>query len=167
MDEGNQSRPGPNRNRHQGEFRLRVGRNPLSFGNNPFCRPFPFKVAGPSGQMDWIRGGPHSLSAPDLLSAIDSSLLRLGVDSIDLFQIHWPDRYVPMFGDTDYDVAQRYSAVVPMEDQLEALGRAVDAGRQLGDLAIEGWGSGSTDGGWGLIGSPSPRVLPRNPRKRP
>ena len=78
--------------------------------------------------MEWIRGGPHSLSAPSLLSAIDSSLLRLGVDSIDLYQIHWPDRYVPMFGDTEYDVAQRYSSVVTMEDQLEALGRAVDAG---------------------------------------
>ena len=78
--------------------------------------------------MEWIRGGPHSLSAQNLSSAIDSSLLRLGVDTIDLYQIHWPDRYVPMFGDTDYNVAQRYSSVVTLEEQLEALGRAVDAG---------------------------------------
>ena len=50
------------------------------------------KVAGPSGQMEWIRGGPHSLSASDITSAIDGSLRRLQTDHIDLYQIHWPDR---------------------------------------------------------------------------
>jgi aryl-alcohol dehydrogenase-like predicted oxidoreductase len=50
------------------------------------------KVAGPSGQMTWIRGGPPSLSAANITAAIDGSLTRLGTDHIDLMQLHWPDR---------------------------------------------------------------------------
>ncbi|XP_025815008.1 uncharacterized protein LOC112892051 isoform X2 [Panicum hallii] len=86
------------------------------------------KVAGPSGQMTWIRGGPTSLDSQNITDAIDDSLCRLGVDYIDLYQIHWPDRYVPMFGETEYDPSSQYTSV-PMEEQLEALGRAIDAGK--------------------------------------
>ena len=50
------------------------------------------KVAGPSGQMQWIRGGPHSLDARNITEAIDGSLHRLQTDYIDLVQLHWPDR---------------------------------------------------------------------------
>jgi aryl-alcohol dehydrogenase-like predicted oxidoreductase len=52
------------------------------------------KVAGPSGEMTWIRGGPASLDSRNIAEAIDGSLRRLGVDYIDLYQIHWPDRSV-------------------------------------------------------------------------
>ncbi|XP_047084525.1 protein tas-like [Lolium rigidum] len=86
------------------------------------------KVAGPSGQMTWIRGGPVALDSWNITEAIDSSLRRLGVDYIDLYQIHWPDRYVPMFGETDYDLSRQYASV-PMEEQLEALGKGIDAGK--------------------------------------
>ncbi|XP_059069894.1 uncharacterized protein LOC131053546 isoform X10 [Cryptomeria japonica] len=86
------------------------------------------KVTGPSGQMTWIRDGPKSLDAYNIEEAIDNSLLRLGTDYIDLYQIHWPDRYVPMFGETEYDPTQQYAAV-PIEEQLEALGRAFNAGK--------------------------------------
>jgi len=34
-------------------------------------------------------------------------------------------RYVPMFGDTDYDPSLAFSGAVPLEEQLEALGKAV------------------------------------------
>ncbi|KAH9306632.1 hypothetical protein KI387_011036, partial [Taxus chinensis] len=85
-------------------------------------------VTGPSGQMTWIRDGLKCLDARSIEEAIDNSLLRLCTDYIDLYQIHWPDRYVPMFGETDYDPTQQYAAV-PIEEQLEALGRAVNAGK--------------------------------------
>ncbi|TKY60110.1 tas protein [Spatholobus suberectus] len=52
------------------------------------------KVAGPSGQMTWIRGGPKCLDATNITQAIDNSLLRMQMDYIDLYQIHWPDRFV-------------------------------------------------------------------------
>mmetsp|Transcript_14214 Transcript_14214/g.41381 ORF Transcript_14214/g.41381 Transcript_14214/m.41381 type:complete len:484 (-) Transcript_14214:91-1542(-) len=86
------------------------------------------KAAGPSGQMTWIRGGPLSLNRANIAAAIDGSLMRLQTDYIDLYQIHWPDRYVPMFGDVEYDVSYRFSAV-PLEEQLDALGEAVRQGK--------------------------------------
>ncbi|KAK8588267.1 hypothetical protein V6N12_022720 [Hibiscus sabdariffa] len=101
------------------------------------------KVAGPSGQMSWIRDGPKCLDAKNITEAIDGSkgtlfpvtghlcmlsLKRLQMDYIDLYQIHWPDRYVPMFGETEYDPVRQFSSV-PIEEQLDALSRAVDAGK--------------------------------------
>lgn len=86
------------------------------------------KVTGPSGQMTWIRDGPKCLDARNITEAIDSSLLRLGTDYIDLYQIHWPDRYVPMFGETEYDPSRQFCSV-DIEEQLDSLSKAVDAGK--------------------------------------
>lgn len=49
------------------------------------------KVAGP-GSMPWLRGGPARLDGRALTAALDGSLVRLGVDCVDLFLLHWPDR---------------------------------------------------------------------------
>ncbi|KAM7495933.1 hypothetical protein LguiA_020347 [Lonicera macranthoides] len=89
---------------------------------------FASKVSGPSGQMTWIREGPKCLDASNITEAVDKSLLRLQTDYIDLYQIHWPDRYVPMFGETEYDPIKQFCSV-SIEEQLDALGRAVDAGK--------------------------------------
>lgn len=53
------------------------------------------KVAGP-GSMPWLRGGPEALDASAIAEAIDASLSRLRCDYIDLYQLHWPDRYSSM-----------------------------------------------------------------------
>ncbi|WCJ21443.1 Voltage-gated potassium channel subunit beta-1 [Euphorbia peplus] len=86
------------------------------------------KATGPSGQMTWIRGGPNCLDAKNITQAIDNSLMRMQMDYIDLYQIHWPDRYVPMFGETEYNPVRQFCSV-SIEEQLDALGRAVDAGK--------------------------------------
>ncbi|WIA39322.1 hypothetical protein OEZ86_005436 [Tetradesmus obliquus] len=87
------------------------------------------KVAGPSCQMTWIRGGPVALDPPNIRQAIDDSLRRLQTDYIDLYQLHWPDRYVPMFGDLDYDPTYAYQSASPIEDQLAEVGRVVQQGK--------------------------------------
>ncbi|KAL0294510.1 UNVERIFIED_CONTAM: protein tas [Sesamum angustifolium] len=86
------------------------------------------KVSGPSGQMTWIRDGPESLDAGNVAEALDDSLLRLQTDYIDLYQLHWPDRYVPMFGETEYDPTRTFSSV-SFEEQLTALEKAITAGK--------------------------------------
>lgn len=38
------------------------------------------------------------LDAANIEAAVAASLRRLRTDYIDLYQLHWPDRYVPLFG---------------------------------------------------------------------
>ncbi|KAL3137096.1 hypothetical protein ABBQ32_006680 [Trebouxia sp. C0010 RCD-2024] len=99
------------------------------------------KVTGPSAHMEWIRGGPTSLNAQNIQEALDSSLMRLQTDYIDIFQLHWPDRYVPMFGEVDFQPVNSYSSV-PLEEQLGALSAAVAAGkvRHVGLSNETAWG---------------------------
>ncbi|CAL8073753.1 unnamed protein product [Prunus armeniaca] len=88
-------------------------------------------VTGPSGQMTWIRDGPKCLNAKNITEAIDGSLRRLQTHYIDLYQIHWPDPsfyYVPMFGEIEYDPTRQFCSI-PIDEQLDALGRAVYSGK--------------------------------------
>ena len=52
-----------------------------------------------------------------------------------------PGRYVPMFGETEFRVERAYASA-PLEEQLEALGRAVEAGKvcQVGLSNETPWG---------------------------
>ncbi len=98
------------------------------------------KIAGPARGFSWIRGTPR-INREHINAAIDGSLKRLQTDYVDLYQIHWPDRYVPMFGATGYDVAQERDSV-PVAEQLQALAELVKAGkvRHIGLSNETPWG---------------------------
>ncbi len=86
------------------------------------------KVAGPARGMPWVRNGSPDLTAADIVGACDASLKRLKTDVIDLYQIHWPARNVPMFGMLYFDPTKD-KVVSSIHTQLEALGTLVKAGK--------------------------------------
>ena len=90
------------------------------------------KVAGPGRSMDWLRKGERAsvpeLSRRDIVLACEASLGRLQTDHIDLYQIHWPARNVPLFGAPAFDTANERSAV-PVQEQLEAMAQLIHEGK--------------------------------------
>jgi aryl-alcohol dehydrogenase-like predicted oxidoreductase len=85
------------------------------------------KVAGPSRGMPWIREG-TGFAAKDIVASCEGSLRRLKIDVIDLYQLHWPARNVPMFGQIYYDPAQERESM-SVQEQLEAFDRLVRDGK--------------------------------------
>jgi len=98
------------------------------------------KITGAARGFSWIRNGPR-ITRAQINAALDGSLRRLQTDYVDLYQIHWPDRYVPMFGATGYDIAQERDSV-PIAGQLQALAELVRAGkvRHIGLSNETPWG---------------------------
>ncbi|MCU0545128.1 MAG: NADP(H)-dependent aldo-keto reductase [Oscillatoriaceae cyanobacterium Prado104] len=99
------------------------------------------KVAGRSSRLKWIREGKNQIDRPNVEQAVNDSLKRLQTDYIDLYQIHWPDRYVPLFGAPDYDISQE-GKTVPILEQLEVFADLIKAGkiRYLGLSNETPWG---------------------------
>jgi aryl-alcohol dehydrogenase-like predicted oxidoreductase len=99
------------------------------------------KIAGPNPGMPWIRGAQHNLDADNVRTAVENSLRRLQTDYIDLYQIHWPSRNVPIFGANSFNPeAERES--VAIEETLDALDQMVKAGkiRHVGVSNESAWG---------------------------
>jgi aryl-alcohol dehydrogenase-like predicted oxidoreductase len=99
------------------------------------------KVAGPARGIEWIRGGPLALDEDNIRQAVEGSLRRLRTDYVDLYQIHWPARNVPMFGQYEYDPGGEREAE-SLRSQLEALARLVEDGkvRHVGVSNETPWG---------------------------
>lgn len=86
------------------------------------------KVAGPSRGMPWIRGEQADLTKAEIIAACEGSLRRLRTDVIDLYQIHWPARNVPMFGAITFDPSKDRPCA-SIAEQLQALDALVRAGK--------------------------------------
>ncbi|MGZ5786229.1 MAG: aldo/keto reductase [Ramlibacter sp.] len=85
------------------------------------------KVAGPSRGMPWVREG-AGMTANDIVASCEGSLKRLKTDVIDLYQIHWPERNVPMFGQMYYDPTNERTQT-SIREQLEAFQKLVQQGK--------------------------------------
>ncbi|AFY34848.1 NADP(H)-dependent aldo-keto reductase [Calothrix sp. PCC 7507] len=86
------------------------------------------KIAGPGRGFKWVRGGAKAIDRDNIKQAVDDSLQRLQTDYIDLYQIHWPDRYVPRFGQTVFDPEQ-LGETIPIVEQLAVFADVIKAGK--------------------------------------
>jgi aryl-alcohol dehydrogenase-like predicted oxidoreductase len=94
--------------------------------------------------MTWLRGAPTELNASNILAAVEGSLKRLQTDYIDLYQLHWPDRPLPLFADrTTTFRGLPEGPENAIEETLEVLGRLVKAGkvRHVGLSNETSWGT--------------------------
>jgi len=85
------------------------------------------KVSGPG--LAHIRGGQPSFRAPLIEQAIDGSLRRLKTDTIDLYQLHWPERNTNLFGKRGYAHDDEADDETSFRDVLDVLAAQIKAGK--------------------------------------
>ncbi|KAL5990577.1 hypothetical protein ACLOJK_011479 [Asimina triloba] len=88
------------------------------------------KVCGYSERSAYIRENAKVLrvDAANIKESVEQSLKRLSIDYIDLLQIHWPDRYVPLFGEYFYNPS-KWRESIPFTEQLKAFQELINEGK--------------------------------------
>ena len=89
------------------------------------------KIASKSDGLEWIREGSDKLGfdKKNMNAAIDASLKRLKTDYIDLYQLHWPERKVPKFGQLDFKYDPKDNTWTTIEEVLFNLNELVKDGK--------------------------------------
>jgi len=135
-------------------IKLRKCRNDIILGT---------KVVGPTSDSramsGYIRDGVNLLSRKNIKEALEGSLIRLGTETIDLYQIHWPNRNVNIFGKRGYIAPKRKETEnAGIEETLETLDNLRSSGkiRAYGVSNETPWGvmrylNLSQSKGWGRI----------------
>ena len=99
------------------------------------------KVVGKG--VKWIRKGPD-FSKDQINQAVDGSLKRLKTDTIDLYQLHWPERGNNKFGTRIYPWQQNEGYKHNFMAILETISELMESGK------IKNWGL-SNETSWGMM----------------
>ncbi len=95
----------------------------------------------------WIRDG-EDISRDSITRALDLNLKRLGVDHIDLYQLHWPNRGSYHFRKNwTFDASKQPKGRKMLEDLLDTL-RGLDDAVKAGKIRAYGV---SNDSAWGIM----------------
>lgn len=101
------------------------------------------KIAG-RGPMNWLRDDKSGTeqSRKQIFEAVDKSLKRLQTDYIDLYQLHWPDRPISLFGSGGLTY-KHTEEIIQIDEILDALNDVVKAGkvRHIGLSNETPWGT--------------------------
>ncbi len=101
------------------------------------------KVTGPSDFFGYVRDN-LGFSKPAILDALDNSLQRLQTDYVDVYQLHWPDRNVPMFGQRNY----KHNPNEQWEDNAQEVIETLDGLVKQGKIRHYGV---SNETSWGVM----------------
>ncbi|MYM24045.1 aldo/keto reductase [Duganella sp. FT135W] len=101
------------------------------------------KAAGPNAGITWVRGGrARDFDAANLKAAVETSLQRLQIEHIDLYQLHWPSRNAPIFGNNVFNPKQERPCIA-IEETLATLDDLVKEGK-IGAIGV------SNESNWGV-----------------